>query len=141
MSNEKKFILNQTGTGKTVRKDFREERSFDKDIKTYHQKQNICVTCGKECLFIGLKNSRGQYKSFCCHCYSKLDIHFKRVLWCKKCDRTRLENIKMKNLERYYIPISYVVELLQKNCNYSPKNLHIEISNMLRIAKKRKDVK
>ena len=142
-----KRIIGQTGSGKTKgvinmlnKKDYREERSFDKDDRTYRQKKNLCCICRAECLFIGLKNSRGEYKRFCCDCYSKIDIHFEHSLWCKKCNMVNLENIKMKNLNKMYVPISYVVELLQKSCNYSPKMCFIEITNMLQIAKRKKDL-
>lgn len=113
-------------------------------INSRYGKANIrinCYSCGAKCLYIGLKNSRGQYKEYCCHCYSKLDNYFIPSKWCKKCNMVNLKNIKMRHLEKQYVPISYVVELLQKNCNYSPKMCFIEITNMLTFSKNRKDLK
>ena len=119
------------------KKDYREEKNFTKSTR----KRTICYSCGAKCLYIGLKNSRGQYKEYCCDCYSKLDNYFDRSLWCKTCNMVSLKNIKMRNLEKQYVPINYVVELLQKNCNYSPKMCFIEITNMLTFSKRRKDLK
>lgn len=104
-------------------------------------KNNLCCVCNAECLFIGLKNSRGEFKEYCCDCYSKLDKYFIPSKWCKKCNIVNLQNIKMKNLEKMFVPIPYVVDLLSNNCNYSPKMCFIEITNMLQIAKRKKDLK
>jgi hypothetical protein len=124
-----------------MNKKFNPIKIFDKIEKKKQKKiRTTCFSCRLKCLYIGTKNSRGQYKDYCCDCYSKLDQYFIPSKWCKKCKKVNLQNIKMKHLEKQFVPISYVVELLQNNCNYSPKMCFIEITNMLKISKEGKEI-
>lgn len=105
------------------------------------KRNNYCGICNGECLFIGEKNRIGFDKKYCCECYSNIDKYFIRSNWCRKCSMVSLEKIKMGNLDKYFVSIDYVRELLEKNCSYSPKMVFIEITNMLQVAKKRKNLK